>query len=159
MPKQTRQIDIIRFLRTGRELLGIPIGMTRENLISKLGPPIDEVGEGNFSFIYYKGGVRFFQENNVIVELGLDFNVGGRVVSFPIKIEDMENVKYFNYNTKLNVAIKMLKYLRIKWSSWDENNPGNIVLKTASDVFLLFDIDDGKIGRIIYRGPLTKAAS
>ena len=91
---------MIDFLKGGKTLNGVKMGMTVENLYSILGKPTNISGEKNFGYIHY-GEYRYGFTDDLINEMAIEFKLIKKPLEFP-------NLKYKKYDISIfeNFKIK-----------------------------------------------------
>ncbi len=148
--------EFLQFLKNGEKLLGIELDQSCESLFSLLGRPLNTVGDKKAGFYQYQHGLRFGYFTHRVDELGVIF-YGNNGIKIPIDVE-MEDEIFITEDTTINTFIRILNYAKIEWCSCDEKNLDIFCIKTEGNVYVLFDLDTGKISKVSLSTPLVTAS-
>lgn len=143
---------MIEFLKGGKTLNGITMGMTLNDLYSILGEPTNIYGEKNIGYVHY-GAYRYGFTDNIIKEMSIEF----KSIEKPFKFKNLEYKKYdislfenfkIKSKSKIHKVISFINHLQLKWRSENSVDKDSLMLKIENGPYVVFNLHDGTIDRI-----------
>ena len=143
---------MIEFLKGGKTLNGITMGMKISDLYSILGEPSIVSGEKNFGYVHY-GAYRYGFTDDIINEMAIEF----KFLKKPFEFKNLEYKKYnislfedFNIKpkSKIHEIINFINHLRLNWKSQNGIDKDCMTIKIENGPFAVFDLYDGTIDKI-----------
>jgi hypothetical protein len=143
---------MIEFLKGGKTLNGINMGMKISDLYSILGEPSNVSGEKNYGYVHY-GAYRYGFTDDTINEMAIEFK-------FVKKTFEFKNLEYKKHGislfedfkikpkSKIHQIINLLNHLQLNWKSKNGIDKDSFILKIENGPFAVFDLYDGTIDKI-----------
>ena len=144
---------MIEFLKQGKKLNSIQMGMSVEDVYKKLGEPDEIIGDYNNGYLHYSEFRYGYDKTRVICEMSIEFNF----LDKKYKFENLENERYgeifyesfkISSKTKIHKFIRFLNYLKLSWSADNSGDKENFTIKLKPGPFIVFDLQDGTPFRI-----------
>lgn len=143
---------MIEFLKGGKKLNGISMGMTVSHVREILGED-ENYPEMDSGFLYYNEFRYGYDENHVITEMAIIFSG----IKRKFKFENLEKVKQgisllesfsIGRKTKMNEMIYFINYLGLNWTSSNIQDEDYMKLKIENGPFIVFYLYDGLVDKI-----------
>jgi hypothetical protein len=143
---------MIEFLKGGKKLNGIEMGMTVKDVNSILGEPTSVSGENNYGYIHY-GAYRYGFTGDVINEMAIEF----KYIDKPLKFKDLEWKKYdislfedfkINAKSKIHKILSLINHLQLNWKAQNGIDKDTLTVKIENGPYVLFDLYDGTVDKI-----------
>ncbi len=144
---------MIEFLKGGKTLNDIHMGMSMDNVYDVLGEPDKVVGNKEGGYIYYKEYRYGYDVSGNISEMSIEFAYLEGIYEF----KDLRSERYgdvifesFSIGTKTEIHkfIGFLNYLKLEWKANSDMDRDYLILKLRPGPFVLFDLQDGTPFRI-----------
>ncbi|GAA3582440.1 hypothetical protein [Snuella lapsa] len=144
---------MIEFLKKGKKLNGIHMGMSVDDVHRILGKPDEVVGDDNYGYLSYKEFRYGYNTNRSISEMSIEF------VSLEnkYKFKDLKSEQYgeifiesfsISSKTKIHKFIRFLNHLQLPWEANSDSDKDYFTIKIESGPFIVFDLQDGTPFRI-----------
>lgn len=143
---------MIEFLKKGKELGGVKMGMTVDVIRQILGKPDEIVGTSECGYLHYNDYRYGYDESGCIKEISIEFIDLNKKYRF----EDIEYKKYdisfhesfvIKRKTKMHKFLRFLNYLKLEWTIHSKNID-DISIKINNGPFVVFNLKTGFIYRI-----------
>ena len=143
---------MIEFLREGKTLNGVEMGMNIDRLYSILGKPTSVSGEKNYGYIHY-GEYRFGFTDNIINEMAIEF----KLIDKPIKFKNLEWKKYdisllenfiIKSKSKIHKIISFINHLQLNWKAKNGIDKDSLTIKIENGPYIVFNLYDGTVDKI-----------
>ncbi|GGX35760.1 hypothetical protein [Aquimarina muelleri] len=144
---------MIEFLKQGKKLNNIHMGMSVEDVYNKLGEPDEIVGDDNNGYLHYKEFRYGYNVSRSICEMSIEFNY----LENKYKFKGLENEQYgeifyesftISSKTKIHKFLRFLNYLKLSWEADSSGDKENFTIKLKPGPFIVFDLQDGTPFRI-----------
>lgn len=144
---------MIEFLKHGKSLNNIHMGMKVEDVIYKLGEPDEIVGDSTNGYLYYREYRFGYNLKRCVSEISIEFVR----LENKYKFKNLESERYgliFNESfsigskTKIHKFIRFLNHLKIPWKADSLGDKDNFILSLSNGPFVIFDLQDGTLFRI-----------
>ena len=143
---------MIGFLKEGKTLHGITMGMTLGELYAILGTPSMVMGDKEYGYVNY-GPYRYGYSQNRITEMAIEF----KYIEKPIKLKNVVYNQYdisliedfkFKSTTKLHKVIAFINHLQLQWRAENGNDKDHFILKIKGGPYVIANLYDGTIDKI-----------
>ena len=143
---------MIEFLKGGKTLNGVKMGMTIDDLYSILGKPTTISGEKNYGYIHY-GEYRYGFTDGLINEMAIEFKLIEKPLEFPnieykkYDISLFENFK-IQSKSKIHKIISFINHLQLNWKAENGIDTDSLTIKIENGPYIVFDLYDGTVDKI-----------
>ncbi len=143
---------MIEFLKNGKTLNGITMGMTINEVKSILGNPKNISGENNFGYLHY-GEYRYGFTDEIINEMAIEF----KFIKKPFRLINLEYKKYdislfedfkITSRSKIHKIISLINHLQLNWNAKNGNDKDCLTLKIENGPYVIFDLYEGTVDKI-----------
>lgn len=143
---------MIEFLKGGKTLNGVKMGMKIDKLYSILGEPTNVSGENNYGYIHY-GEYRYGYTDEVINEMAIEF----KFVQKPFEFKNLEYKKYgvslfedfkIKSKSKIHKIISFINHLQLNWKAKNDIDKDYLTIKIENGPYILFNLYDGTLEKI-----------
>lgn len=143
---------MIEFLKGGKTLKGVEMGMTIDNLQSILGKPTNISGEKNYGYIHY-GEYRYGFTDGIINEMAIEF----KFIKKPFKFENLEYKKYgiplfedfkIKSKSKIHKILSFINHLQLNWKAQNGIDKDCLTIKIENGPYIVFNLYDGAVDKI-----------
>jgi hypothetical protein len=144
---------MIEFLKKGKKLNGVHMGMSIDDVHTLLGNPDEIIGDDNNGYLIYKEYRYGYNDSGLIYELSIEFSR----LEDKYKFKNLKSEKYgvvfhqsfsISSKTKIHKFIKFLNHLQLDWKADSNSDKDNFIIKITSGPFVVFDLHDGTPFRI-----------
>jgi hypothetical protein len=143
---------MIEFLKSGKNLKGVEMGMTINNLHSILGKPTNVSREKNYGYIHY-GEYRYGFKDDIINEMAIEF----KFIQKPIEFQNLEYKKYdislledfkIKPKSKIHEIISFINHLQLNWKAQNGIDKDCLTIKIENGPYIVFDLYNGTVDKI-----------
>jgi len=144
---------MIEFLKKGKELNNVLMGMSVDAVYSELGEPDEIIGDDGYGYMHY-GEYRYgYDINKRICEMSIEFNRLEKKYRF----KDIESEKYgvqlsesfaIGKKSKIHKIIRFLNHLQLKWEANNDTDTDYLKIKIKDGPFVVFSLQNGLPFRI-----------
>jgi hypothetical protein len=143
---------MIEFLKGGKTLYGITMGMTIDNLYSILGEPTNIMEENGYGYIHY-GAYRYGFSDNIINEMAIEF----KFIRKPLEFNNLEYRKYdislfedfkITSKSKIHTIIAFINHLQLDWKAQNGIDKDYFEIKIKNGPYIIFYLYDGTVDKI-----------
>lgn len=143
---------MIDFLKGGKTLNGVKMGMTVENLYSILGKPTNVCEEKNYVYIHY-GEYRYGFTDDIINEMAIEF----KLIEKPLEFSNLEYKKYgislfenfkIKSKSKIHKIIRFINHLQLNWKAQNGIDKNSLSIKIENGPYIVFGFYDGTVDKI-----------
>ncbi|MCK8480938.1 hypothetical protein [Psychroserpens algicola] len=144
---------MIEFLRNGKELNGISMGLKIKSLYEIMGEPDEVIGDMANGYIRYNHLRYGYDESQCIIEMSIELSYLEKKLNFKnIKSEKYGIVSEQSFSisskTKIHEFINFLNFLNISWQSDNKKDKNYLTLKLKPGPYVIFDLDNGILIRV-----------
>ena len=102
-------------------------------------------GDSRYGYYYLPNGYRFGFADNIVDEIGIDFNHTNCIISLKLV-----NERDFDLNKKkIHQVLTALNYLQAKWQAIPNRDTNYLTIQLVdANVLLIFDIYEGTLSKI-----------
>ena len=143
---------MIEFLKGGKNMNGVKMGMSVNDLYSILGQPTNITGEKNYGYIHY-GEYRYGFADNIINEMAIDF----KLIEKPFEFKNLEYKKYdislfenfkIKSKSKIHKILSFINHLQLNWKAENGIDKDSLTIKIENGPYIVFDLLDGTVDKI-----------
>ncbi len=143
---------MIEFLKGGKTLHGITMGMTVDSLYPILGRPTNVMGDKERGYINF-GAYRYGYTDDIINEMAIEF----KYFKKPLEFKNLEYRKYdislfedfrISSKSKIHTIIAFINHLQLDWKAQNGIDKDCFALKIKNGPFIIFDLFDGTVDKI-----------
>lgn len=143
---------MIEFLKGGKILNGIEMGMTIDDVNSIMGKPTSINGEEKYGYIYYEA-YRYGFTDKIINEMSIDF----KFIKTPLEFKNLEWKKHdvslfkdfkIKSKSKIHKILSLINHLQLNWKAQNGNDKNCLTVKIENGPYIVFDLYDGTVDRI-----------
>ena len=143
---------MIEFLKGGKTLNGVKMGMKIEELYSILGKPTNTSGEKNYGYINY-GEYRYGFTDDIINEMAIEF----KLIEKPFEFSNLEYKKYdislfenfkIKSKSKIHKIISFINHLQLNWKAQNGIDKDSLTIKIENGPYIVFNLYDGTVDKI-----------
>ncbi|PIV48445.1 MAG: hypothetical protein COZ75_03560 [Flavobacteriaceae bacterium CG_4_8_14_3_um_filter_34_10] len=144
---------MIEFLKKGKELNNVHMGMSVDAVYSELGEPDEIIGDNNSGYLHY-GEYRYgYDIKRCICEMSIEFNR----LEKKYKLKELETEKYgvkfyesftISNKSKIHKIIRFLNYIQLRWESNNDGDKDYLKIKIDGGPFLIFNLQNGVLLKI-----------
>lgn len=143
---------MIEFLKEGKTLNGIKMGMKIDQLYSILGEPTNVSGENNYGYIHY-GAYRYGFKDEIINEMAIEF----KFIQEPLIFTDLEWKKYdislfenfeIKSKSKIHEILSFINHLQLNWKAQNGIDKDCLTIKIENGPYIIFNLYDGTVDKI-----------
>ncbi len=143
---------MIEFLKGGKTLNGITMGMKISDLYSILGEPSNISREKDFGYVYYDA-YRYGFTDEIIDEMSIEFKFLKKTLEFKNLEYKKNNISLFEDfkikpKSKIHEIINFINHLQLNWNSKNGIDKDCLTIKIENGPFAVFDLFDGTIDKI-----------
>lgn len=139
---------MIEFLKEGKKLNNVSMGMNIDNIYSILGEPDEVIGNENGGYIHYNEFRYGYDSSQIVTEMSIEFVRMEKNYMF----KNLKNKKYgmvlhesfkIGSNTKIHKFIRFLNHLQLNWEANSSYDKDYLTIKLKPGPYILFDLQDG----------------
>ena len=143
---------MIEFLKGGKTLNGVTMGMTIDDANLILGEPTNISGEKEYGYLHY-GAYRYGFTNKIINEMAIEF----KFLEKPIMLKKMEwkkrNISLFEdfkikSKCKIHKIIGLINHLQLNWKVENGIDKDSFIMKIANGPYIVCYLYDGIVDKI-----------
>ena len=143
---------MIKFLKEGKTLNGVTMGMTINNVKSLLGKPTSISGENNYGYMHY-GANRYGFTNNIINEIAIEF----KFLKEPLIFKNLEWKKdgisltedfKINSKSEIHKILSFINHLQLNWKAQNGIDKDYLTVKIENGPYVIFDLYEGTVDKI-----------
>ena len=144
---------MIDFLKKGKELNNIHVGVSIEHVYNILGEPDEVIGDKKNGYLHYQENRYGYDEKGKVIEMSIEFTR----LKVKYDFHNLESEHYgisiqksfsINTKTKIHKFIAFLNFLQLDWEANSKLDKDYLTIKISSGAYILFDLHDGKSYRI-----------
>jgi hypothetical protein len=143
---------MIEFLKGGKTLKGVEMGMTIDDLHSILGKPTNISGEKNYGYIHYRE-FRYGFTDDIINEMAIEF----KFIKEPFIFKNLEWKKYdislfedfkIKSKSKIHKILSFINHLQLNWKAQNGIDKDCLTIKIENGPYIVFNLYDGTVDKI-----------
>lgn len=145
-------MSLLEFLKTGDKLNDITYGMSKEELIAKLGQPTEIQEMDGYRYLFF-GPFRYGLDDDKIQEMAVEFSR----IKTPIVFKNLEYSKFDNKlvedfilesTSKIHTMMSFVNHLQLNWTAKNNLDKDYLIVQIENGPGIIFDLYDGRVDKI-----------